>query len=32
MPKLKEKKQKFLNEVVPQWIEKAKKEGKLIEL
>jgi nitrite reductase (cytochrome c-552) len=32
MPKLKEKKQKFLNEIAPKWIEEAKKNGKLIEL
>ena len=32
MPKLKEKKQRFLNEIVPKWIEEAKKNGKLIEI
>ena len=32
MPKLKEKKQRFLEQVVPNWIEEAKKKGKLIEL
>ena len=32
MPKLKDKKQRFLNEVVPKWIEEAKTKGKLIEL
>jgi nitrite reductase (cytochrome c-552) len=32
MPKLKEKKKKFLDTVVPKWIEEAKKNGKLIEI
>ena len=32
MPKLKEKKQRFLNEIVPKWIEEAKKNGKLIDI
>ena len=32
MPKLKEKKQRFLNEIVPKWIKEAKKNGKLIEI
>ena len=32
MPKLKEKKQRFLNEIVPKWIEEAKKNGKLVEI
>jgi nitrite reductase (cytochrome c-552) len=32
MPKLNEKKQKFLNTVVPKWIEDAKAKGKLIEI
>ena len=32
MPKLKEKKQRFLGQVVPKWIDDAKKNGKLIEL
>ena len=30
MPKLKEKKQKFLNTVVPKWVEDAKSKGKLM--
>lgn len=32
MPKLKEKKQRFLGQVVPKWIDDAKKNSKLIEL
>ena len=32
MPKLKEKKQKFLNTVVPKWVEEAKAKGKLVEI
>ena len=32
MQKLNEKKQKFLDDIVPKWIEEAKKNGKLIEI
>ena len=32
MPKLKEKKQRFLNEIVPKWVDEAKKNGKLIDI
>jgi len=32
MPTLKQKKQRFLEEVVPQWLDEAKKNGKLIEI
>jgi nitrite reductase (cytochrome c-552) len=32
MPTLKAKKQKFLETIVPKWIEDAKKNGKLIEI
>ncbi len=32
MPKLSEKKQKFLDNIVPKWIEDAKSKGKLIEI
>ena len=32
MQKLNEKKQKFLDEIVPKWIDEAKKNGKLIEI
>ena len=32
MPKLKEKKKRFLDTVVPKWIDDAKKNGKLIEI
>ena len=32
MQKLNEKKQKFLDQIVPKWIDEAKKNGKLIEI
>jgi nitrite reductase (cytochrome c-552) len=32
MPKLEEQKTRFLNTIVPKWIEEAKKNGKLIEI
>ena len=32
MPTLKEKKQRFLDEIVPKWLDDAKKNGKLIEI
>ena len=32
MPKLKDKKKRFLDTVVPKWIDDAKKKGKLIEI
>lgn len=32
MQKLNEKKQKFLDNIVPKWIDEAKKNGKLIEI
>ena len=32
MATLKEKKQRFMDEVVPKWIDEAKKNGKLIEI
>jgi nitrite reductase (cytochrome c-552) len=32
MQKLNEKKQKFLDEIVPKWIEEARRNGKLIEI
>ena len=32
MQKLNEKKQKFLDEIVPKWIDEAKKNGRLIEI
>ena len=32
MQKLNEKKQKFMEEIVPKWIDEAKKNGKLIEI
>jgi len=31
MPKLEEKNQRFLNEIVPTWLEEAKAKGKLLE-
>ena len=32
MQKLNEKKQKFLDDIVPKWIDEANKNGKLIEI